>query len=187
MDLVGLQVRGLAAVVDHLGGKEVELYIGVSHAGVAPHEAAGLQVGGGSGARPVEEPLDPHLDHPQSLLLAVESDGLRAALDDVELQVVLQVLANSRQVVDRLYADTAQVISSANTGEKQQLGGVDGSTTQDYFLCKPLVSALLNGLNTQIPPRIFLVFPFSTISIPTAFFPSKTTFVTRTLFNVERF
>ena len=135
----------------------------------------------------VEEPLKANLDHGQPSLLGVQADRLSALLHQVHLQVVLKVGAHPRQVVDRLYADTAQVISSAYTGEKQQLGGVDGSTTQDYFLCKPLVSALLNGLNTQIPPRIFLVFPFSTISIPTAFFPSKTTFVTRTLFNVERF
>ena len=130
MDLVGLQVRGLAAVVDHLGGKEVELYIGVSHAGVAPHEAAGLQVGGGSGARPVEEPLDPHLDHPQAFLFTVESDGLRAALDDIELQVVLQVLTDSREVVEGLDTDTSQVISVPHTRQQEQLGRVDSSSTE---------------------------------------------------------
>ena len=134
MDLVGLQVGGLAAVVYHLGGKEVELYIGVSHAGVAPHEAAGLQVGGGGGARPVEEPLDPHLDHPQSLLLAVESDGLRAALDDVELQVVLQVLTDSREVVKGLDTNTSQVISVPHTRQQEQLGRVDSSSTENDLL-----------------------------------------------------
>ena len=118
MYLVGLQVRGLAPVVNHLGGQEVELNVGVSHPRVTPDEAPGLQVGGGGGAGPVEEPLNSHLDHPQSLLFTVESHRLGAALDDVELQVVLQVLTNTGQMVERLDTDTSQVISVPHTRQQ---------------------------------------------------------------------
>ena len=130
MDLVGLQEGSLAAVVDDLGGKEVELYVGVRHTRVTPDEASGLQVGGGGGAGPVEEPLNPHLDHPQSLLFTVETHRLGAALDDVELQVVLQVAADTREVVERLDTNTSQLVTVPHTRQQQQLGRVDGSSTQ---------------------------------------------------------
>ena len=116
-------------MVDDLGGQEVELYVGVGEAGVAPDEAAGLQVGGGGRAGPVEEPLEPHLDHPQSLLFTVETHWLGAALDDVELQVVLQVLSDTREVVEGLDTNTPQVMTVAHTRQQQQLGRVDGSST----------------------------------------------------------
>ena len=117
-------------MVDDLGGKEVELDVGVSHTRVTPDEASGLQVGGGGGASPVEEPLNPHLDHPQSLLFTIETHRLGAALDDVELQVVLQVLTNTREVVEGLDTNTPQVIRVAHTRQQQQLGRVDSSSTQ---------------------------------------------------------
>ena len=130
MDLVGLQEGSLAAVVDDLRGKEVELDVGVSHSWVTSGEASGLQVGGGGRAGPVEEPLDSHLDHPQSLLLTVESHRLGAALHDVELQVVLQVLTDSREVVEGLDTNTSQVISVPHTRQQEQLGRVDSSSTE---------------------------------------------------------
>ena len=78
----------------------------------------------------VVKPLQPDLNHPHSLLLAVESDGLGAALDDVELQVVLQVLADTREVVERLDTNTSQVISVPHTRQQEQLGRVDSSSTE---------------------------------------------------------
>ena len=117
-------------MVNDLGGEEVELYVGVSHPRVTPDEAPGLQVGGGGRAGPVEEPLEAHLDHPQALLFAVESHRLGAALDDVELQVVLQVAADTREVVERLDTNTSQLVTVPHTRQQQQLGGVDGSSTE---------------------------------------------------------
>ena len=130
MDLVGLQEGSLAAVVDDLGGQEVELDVWVLHPRVTADEAPGLEVGGGGGAGPVEEPLNSHLDHPQSLLFTVETHRLGAALDDVELQVVLQVLTDSREVVEGLDTNTPQVITIPHTRQQQQLGRVDSSSTQ---------------------------------------------------------
>ena len=117
-------------MVDDLGRQEVELDVWVLHPRVTADEAPGLEVGGGGGAGPVEEPLNSHLDHPQSLLLAVQTDRLFAALHDVELQVVLQVAAHTRQVVEGLDTDTSQLVPVPHTGQQQQLGGVDGSATQ---------------------------------------------------------
>ena len=117
-------------MVNDLGGEEVELDVGVSHPRVTPDEAPGLQVGGGGRAGPVEEPLEAHLDHPQALLFAVESHRLGAALDDVELQVVLQVAADTREVVERLDTNTSQLVTVPHTRQQQQLGRVDGSSTQ---------------------------------------------------------
>ena len=62
MNLVGLQMRGLAAVVNHLGGQEVELNVRVRHPRPAPDEAPSLQVRGARGPYPVQEPLDPNLE-----------------------------------------------------------------------------------------------------------------------------
>ena len=49
-------------VWSHLGREEVELDVRMRHPGPAPDEAPGLQVRGACGPRPVQEPLDPHLE-----------------------------------------------------------------------------------------------------------------------------
>jgi hypothetical protein len=83
----------------------VGLNVRVCHACRAPKEAPGLQVGRGGRAGLVEEPLEAHTDHTQSLLLGVEGDGLGALLGHVQLQMVLQVGPHTRQVVYYLHTN----------------------------------------------------------------------------------
>ena len=118
-------------MVPDLRGHEVELEVGVRHVRAAADEAACLDVARAGGPGSVQEPLDPRPQHPEPLLLLVEADGLGAGAHEVDIQVVLEVLAHARQVVDRLDSHLAEVFSVANTRQHQQLGCVDGASTQD--------------------------------------------------------
>ena len=52
-----------------LAGEEVELQVRVTDGRLAPHEAPGLEVGGGGGAGPPGEPLQPGHHHRQPALV----------------------------------------------------------------------------------------------------------------------
>ena len=45
--------------------------------------------------------------------------------------MILEVLAHSRQVVDRLHPDISEVTRLAHSRQQEQLGRVDGASTQD--------------------------------------------------------
>jgi hypothetical protein len=52
---------------------------------------------------------------------------------DVDLEVVLQVLADARQVVDDVDADSAELVRVPDTRELEQLRRVDGAAAEDYL------------------------------------------------------
>jgi hypothetical protein len=56
---------------------------------------------------------------------------LSAGVLDVDLQVVLHVLADAREVVDDVDAEGAQFLGIADAGELEQLRGVDGAAAED--------------------------------------------------------
>ena len=86
-------------------------------------QLTGLEVCGGGRAGPGEEPLQAHLDHPQTSLLTgrgqtgrrrglspVQRDRLGAALHDVDVKVVLEVLTDPGEGLERIYAVLCQVL-----------------------------------------------------------------------------
>ncbi|CAB4885518.1 unannotated protein [freshwater metagenome] len=52
---------------------------------------------------------------------------------DVDLEVILQVLADARQVMDGFDPDRPQVLGVADAGELQELWGVEGAAAQDHL------------------------------------------------------
>ena len=52
---------------------------------------------------------------------------------DVDLEVVLEVLADAGQVVDHVDAEAGEVLLVADAGELEQLRGVDGAAAQDHL------------------------------------------------------
>jgi hypothetical protein len=95
----------------------VEHQIRVRHVVVATDEATGLEVVGGSRAPAQEQPLraDPRVAPLRQVRL--HGHGLRAGVLDVHLEVVLQVLAHSRQVLDRIDTQGAQAAGVADAGQ----------------------------------------------------------------------
>ena len=66
---------------------------------------------------------------------------MRAGVLDVDLEVVLEVLADARQVVAHVDADRAQLPGVTDPRQLQQLRGVEGAATQDDLTgADPLVT-----------------------------------------------
>ena len=103
-----------SAVVPDLGRDKVILEVRVGEVRTAADKAASLDIAGAGGPRPVQEPLESSLDHPESKLLAVEADGLGAGLDDVDVKMILKVLTHTGKMVDRINSNMAEMLSVAN-------------------------------------------------------------------------
>ena len=131
MGLECLLRRRKAPVVPDLGRDKVVLEVGVSEVRTAADEAARLDITRAGGTGPVKEPLEACLDHPEPKLLFVKADGLSAGLDNVDIQMILEVLPNPGEMVDRLHSNLAKVIRVADTRQHQKLGRVDRAPTQD--------------------------------------------------------
>ena len=104
-----------SAMIPDLGGNKVILEVRVSQVRTAADKAACLDITGAGGARPVQEPLESSLDHPEPKLLAVEADGFGARLDDVDIKMVLKILTHTGKMVDRVHSNLAEMISITNT------------------------------------------------------------------------
>ena len=115
MGLEGLLRGSDSPVVPDLGRDKVILEVGVGEVRTAADKAASFDIAGAGGPRLVQKPLESSLDHPESKLLAVEADGLGARLDDVDVKMVLKVLAHAGKMVDRVNSNMAEMLSVANT------------------------------------------------------------------------
>jgi hypothetical protein len=105
--------QDIPAVVVEEGRHEVHLDIGPVVGGMpADHEPAGLGDVRGTGALAAEQVAHP--DHKIAEL--VVGDLLPAVNQRADVQVILQVLPDARQVVNRLDADGAQGRGRPDTG-----------------------------------------------------------------------
>ena len=118
-------------MVDDLRGQEVEHDVRVFDSRPAAGKPTRLQVAGGRGTRLVEEPLDPNPDHPQALLLLEQGHRLLALLHNVELKVVLEVLAHPGDVLHQGDPHLLQVGGVTDARQHQKLGRVDGAAAND--------------------------------------------------------
>ena len=85
----------------------------------------------GAGTAAQEQPVgaDPRPVPPLEVLL--HAHRLLTRVLDVHLEVVLQVLADTRQVVYHVDAERLQFACVADAGQLQQLRAVDGAAAQD--------------------------------------------------------
>ena len=146
MGLEAVSARGTAAVVVHGDRQEVILQVRVLDTGAAADEAARLEVAGGAQALAEEHPVDADLQLVPGLERRVERHRLLAGVLDVDLQVVLQVLADARAVGRHRDAMGAQVVGRADAREQEQLRRIDRTACQDHF---PLGAG--PGLGTASP------------------------------------
>ena len=117
MYLVAVLVGRLRPVVADRERKEVEHEVRVRDVLVRADEAPGLEVI--RRARPAAEEQPARADLRASPLLqrGLHRDRLRGGVLDVDLEMVLQVLANRRQVLHDLDPELRQVCGVPDTGE----------------------------------------------------------------------
>ncbi len=99
MDLVSVALRAGRPVVPDGQRQEMEHQVRVGDVVVAADEPAALEVVGRPRTRPQEQPLRPD-ERPSPSLRGrrLHRDRLQAAVLDVHLEVILQVLADSGQI-----------------------------------------------------------------------------------------
>ena len=138
-----LDVR-LLAVVTHGHRQEVEHEVRVILILIGAHEAAAFKVGGSNRALVGQQPLQTH-ERPAPLIQVRlgGSGGLGGLILDVDLEVVLQVLAHTWQVLDDVNSVLLQNLTVTNAGDFQQLRGVNGTGGQHDLLGIDAVNAAL--------------------------------------------
>ena len=123
--LVAVSGRARAAVVPDGERQEVEHEVRIGDVVVAPREPAALEVVGRAGPAAQEQPLRP--DERSAPLLGrrrLHRDRLEALVLDVDLEVVLEVLADAGQVGHDRDAEGFQV---GRRADARQLAGAAAS------------------------------------------------------------
>ena len=133
MHLVAVPAGGRRAVVADRDGQEVEHQVRVRDVVVAADEAARLEVVRRAGARAEEQPPEPDPGPVAPLHRRRHRDRLLRAVLDVDLEVILQVLADARQVVDDVDAERLELAGVADAGELEQLRRVDRAAAEDHL------------------------------------------------------
>src|SRR4029453_7716068 len=103
---------------------------------VATDEAAGLEVVRRTRAAAEEQPLRAdERPAPQLRRLRLHGHRFTAAVLDVHLEVVLEVLADAGQVLDRVDSESPKELAVADARQLEELRGVDGAAREDDLAC----------------------------------------------------
>ena len=117
MHLVAVTAGGRRAVVADRDGQEVEHQVRIRDLVVAADEPARLEVVRRTGPGAEEQPLEPDPGPVAPLHRRRHRDGLLGPVLDVDLEVVLQVLADAGQVVHDVDARAPRARSALPTPE----------------------------------------------------------------------
>ena len=120
-------------VVANGDGQEVEHQVRIGDLVVAPDEAARLEMVRGPEARTEEQPLGPDERLPPQLQARGDRHGLRAGMLHVDLEVILEMLADPGNVLHHVDAQRAELVRVADPRELQDLRRVDGAAAQDHL------------------------------------------------------
>jgi len=154
MDLVAVAVARRRAVVADGQRQEVEHEVGVGHVRVGADEAAALEVVGGSGPPP-GQPL--HADPGPAPQAQGRLHRHRPAggVLDVHLEMILEVLADPRQVGHHRDVQRLQEAGRPHPGELEQLGGSERpGAQQDVPAPDGAVTAPPAVLHPDRPPPL---------------------------------
>ncbi|KAG0923995.1 hypothetical protein G6F32_014075 [Rhizopus arrhizus] len=115
-------------------GREMELGVGRAAGGVHPAEQAALVDPDGQRPTAKQQPLQSHAGAatPRAQLV-VGGDGPRGFVDEPDLQVVLQVLADARQIPHHADAELPQQRGRPDAGQLQQLRRLQRARAQHHF------------------------------------------------------
>ncbi len=100
---------------------------------LAADKAARLEMIAGAEAFFEQHPVEPDFQFRERRHDVVERDRLRAFLLYIELQMILKILPDARQVRDNRNIKTTQIIRRADAGDHQKMRGVDGPGRRDHL------------------------------------------------------
>src|SRR3989339_1387548 len=117
MDLVTVFAAGLGSVIADGQRQEMKLDIGVCHILIAPDKTAGFKMVCGSYPGSVKEPLITDKRFFPPFEGRVHGYGFFAFILNIDFQVVLQVLSNTREIVDNRDAESFELPGIPDTGQ----------------------------------------------------------------------
>ena len=120
-------LQGLLAVIAHGGGQEVELDVGRAERGVRADEAAAFEMVRDREAALEQHPFGADQEAAEEAHLAVQGDGFLAGILDIDLGMVLQVLAHARQIMQDFDARLLQHRPRPDARALQQVRRGDGT------------------------------------------------------------
>ena len=120
------------SVVAHGDRKEMEHQVRIRRVVVGTSETAALEVVGGPRSSP-EQPLQADERPSPQLEVSLHRYRLGACVLHVDLEVVLQVLADAGQVMDHRHPGGLEDLRRADPRDLKQLWGVERAATQDDF------------------------------------------------------
>ncbi len=121
------------AVIGDRHRQEMELDVGIAHARARADEAAGLEMIGGAETAPAGQPVQPDEAARDEAGVAVERDRLLRGDLEIELEMVLQVLADPRTVGDDVDPEAPQLRRRADAGKFQELRRIDRPAAKNHL------------------------------------------------------
>src|SRR3954453_949840 len=121
MGLKSMLGREALPVVSHGEGKKVILDVRIANARARADKAAALEVIGSPVPVAPHQPTRPDGALADETLPRIQRNGLGAGHLEVELQVVLQVLADAGQVMPSLDPERLQFVRRTNPGQLQEV------------------------------------------------------------------
>mmetsp|Transcript_9968 Transcript_9968/g.33245 ORF Transcript_9968/g.33245 Transcript_9968/m.33245 type:complete len:270 (-) Transcript_9968:943-1752(-) len=133
---------------------EMVLDVWIFYPGVTSDEPCRLHVVRCPQPLPRQDPLDSNPELPDDVEMVVEGDRLLASVLKEELEVILEVLPDARQMMTSLHPDAAQMAAVTDTRQLQQMWRPNCSSTQDRFAS--CTSLFLNIANFILDPHRLL-------------------------------
>ena len=99
----------------------MKLHVRVVHRVAASKEGTDIRLITSADTGFEHEPLKPHSQHTIGAQVPVQRNRLQAPMLDVNLQVVLEIPADPRQVEANVDAEVAQMCRGTDAGEHQEL------------------------------------------------------------------
>ena len=125
-----------APVVADRERQEVEHQVRVGDVVVAAREPAALEVVGGSGPAAQEQPLGPD-ERPAPFLggRRLHRNGLEALVLDVDLEMILEMVADAREIGHDRDAKALEIAGRARARQEEELRRIDRAAAQDHLAC----------------------------------------------------
>ena len=160
MRLKSVLFRQRGPVVGDRHRQKMELDVRIADARARADEAARLEMVRCAKPAPAHEPLQPDQPSREQPRMAVERDRLLRGHLEIELEMVLQVLADSRPVGDDVDPERSELRRRSDARQLQELRRIDRAAAQDHLPPRPNKmiapsAAVMDAERRGVPRRRF--------------------------------